>query len=117
MNLKTLESFSAKFITWCMIAVMGFLTVVSLCFRSYIDVTYQETIYYRNDNILVAAVFLLVFFVGPFLPGRLPVAPWHQLSVFFGSESAVEYSPMKRGWVPHPWPMLPPRCPILVTRG
>lgn len=63
MQKKRLESFSAKFITWCMIIVMAFLTVVSLCFRSYIDVTYQEVIHYRNDNVFLAVGFLAVTIV------------------------------------------------------
>ena len=42
-----------------MIVVMLFLTVVSLLFRSYIDVTYQEIIYYRKDNVLLAVIFLV----------------------------------------------------------
>lgn len=53
-----IENFSSKFITWFMIVVMLFLTVVSLLFRSYIDVTYQEIIYYRKDNVLLAVLFL-----------------------------------------------------------
>ena len=57
---KLIENISAKFITWFMIIVMAFLTVVSVLYRSYIDVTYQEIIHYRNDNVLLAMLFLLV---------------------------------------------------------
>lgn len=56
-----IENFSSKFITWLMIIVMLFLTTVSLFFRSYIDVTYQEIIYYRKDNVLLAVLFLTCF--------------------------------------------------------
>lgn len=42
-----------------MVLVMLFLTVVSLLFSSYIDVTYQEIIYYRKDNVVLAALFLI----------------------------------------------------------
>ena len=59
MKTKFAERFSSKFITWFMIVVMLFLTVVSLLFRSYIDVTYQEIIYYRKDNVLLAVIFLV----------------------------------------------------------
>lgn len=58
MKLEMIEKFSSKFITWFMIAIMFFLTIVSLFFRSYIDVTYQEIIHYRTDNILLAIIFL-----------------------------------------------------------
>lgn len=44
-----------------MIIVMLFLTTVSLLFRSYIDVTYQEIIHYRKDNVLLAVLFLTCF--------------------------------------------------------
>ena len=42
------ENVAAKGITSIMGLIMLFLTVVSLLFRSYIDVTYQEIIYYRK---------------------------------------------------------------------
>ena len=58
MKTELLERYSSKFITWFMIIVMLFLTVVSLLFRSYIDVTYQEIIYYRKDNVILAVLFL-----------------------------------------------------------
>ena len=57
---KLIENISAKFITWFMIIVTAFLTVVSALYRSYIDVTYQEIIHYRNDNVLLALIFLMV---------------------------------------------------------
>ena len=57
---KLIENISAKFIAWFMVIVMTFLTVVSLFSRSYIDVTYQEVIQYRNDNVLLALLFLFV---------------------------------------------------------
>lgn len=62
-NMKTtklIEKISAKFIAWLMIIVMTFLTVVSVLYRSYIDVTYQEIIHYRNDNVLLAVLFLVL---------------------------------------------------------
>lgn len=46
-----------------MIIVMAFLTIVSMLYRSYIDVTYQEIIYYRKDNVFFAVLFLLVTIV------------------------------------------------------
>lgn len=52
------ERFSSGVIVWMMIIVMTFLTVVSLLFRSYIDVTYQEVIHYRTDNVILAVGFL-----------------------------------------------------------
>ncbi len=55
------ENFSAKAISWIMAAVMAFLTVVSLLYRSYIDVTYQEVICYRKDNVILAVVTLVLF--------------------------------------------------------
>ena len=61
---KIFENISAKFITWCMIIVMTFLTVVSVLYRSYIDVTYQEVIHYRNDNVVLAVMFLAAAVVG-----------------------------------------------------
>lgn len=60
---KLIEDISAKFITWFMIIVMAFLTIVSVLHRSYIDVTYQEIIHYRNDNVLLAVLFLTVTIV------------------------------------------------------
>ena len=60
---KLIENISAKFIAWFMVIVMTFLTVVSLFFRSYIDVTYQEVIQYRNDNVILALLFLFVVIV------------------------------------------------------
>ena len=67
------ENISAKFITWCMIIVMTFLTVVSVLYRSYIDVTYQEVIHYRNDNVVLAVMFLAAAVVGiSFLQRRYP---------------------------------------------
>lgn len=59
MKTELLEKVSTKFITWFMILVMMFLTVVSLLFRSYIDITYQEIIYYRKDDLLLAVFFLI----------------------------------------------------------
>lgn len=44
-----------------MILVMAFLTGVSILYRSYIDVTYQEVIHYRTDNAALAIGFLAVF--------------------------------------------------------
>ena len=58
MNLRKTEKFSSKFITWFIIIIMTFLTVISILFRSYIDVTYQEVIYYRSDNVFLALGFL-----------------------------------------------------------
>lgn len=64
---NVIETISAKFITWFMVIVMAFLTVVSLCYRSYIDVTYQEVIYYRTDNVILAIGFLVVTIVVVYL--------------------------------------------------
>ena len=57
---KLIENISAKFIAWLMSIVMAFLTVVRVLYRSYIDVTYQEIIHYRNDNVLLAVLFLVL---------------------------------------------------------
>lgn len=59
-KIKLLENLSAKFIAWLMIIIMAFLTLVSILYRSYIDVTYQEIIHYRNDNVVLAILFMLV---------------------------------------------------------
>lgn len=58
MKNRLLENAAIKTITGLMCGIMGFLTIVSLLFRSYIDVTYQEIIYYRNDNVILALLFL-----------------------------------------------------------
>lgn len=58
MNRKFLETTACGVITWLMIFVMAFLTINSFFFRSYIDVTYVETIHYRKDNALLALLFL-----------------------------------------------------------
>ena len=60
---KLVEHISAKFIAWTMILIMAFLTVVSILYRSYIDVTYQEMIHYRTDNVVLAFVFLVAVIV------------------------------------------------------
>ncbi|MGN0334351.1 MAG: glycosyltransferase family 39 protein [Lachnospiraceae bacterium] len=61
--MKKTENVFLKIIVWLMLAVMSFLTVVSLLYRSYIDVTYREIIYYRKDNVLLACVFLAAAFL------------------------------------------------------
>ncbi len=57
------EEFASKGIAWLMFLVMAFLTLISMIFRSYIDGTYQEIIYYRKDNILLAVFFLALMAV------------------------------------------------------
>lgn len=61
MNKHIFESAASKSIAWIMIVIMTFLSAVSFLFRSYIDVTYQEIIYYRRDNVILAAAFLAIF--------------------------------------------------------
>ena len=58
---KIFESAASKSIAWIMLIITAFLTGVSFFFRSYIDVTYQEIIYYRKDNVILSALFLAIF--------------------------------------------------------
>lgn len=59
MKRHVFENIASKGIAWIMVIVMTFLTVNSFLFRSYIDVTYQEIIYYRTDNWLLALLFTM----------------------------------------------------------
>ena len=54
-----IEKLSVKLIAWMMTVIMFFLSMVSILYRSYIDVTYQEIIHYRKDNVVLAAIFVL----------------------------------------------------------
>lgn len=55
------EDIASKGIAWFMVIVMAFLTLNSLFFRSYIDVTYQEVIHYRRDNAFLTLGFFVFF--------------------------------------------------------
>ena len=54
-----IEKLSVKLIAWMMTIIMFFLSMVSILYRSYIDVTYQEIIHYRKDNVVLAVIFVL----------------------------------------------------------
>lgn len=46
---------------WLLLAIMAFLTLNSLLFTSYFKDDYQEIVYYRSDNLLLAALGLLAY--------------------------------------------------------